>query len=114
MLASAYFTAEDYQLFVKIVPHYDPPSSFLLNHPSYRAASALNLTCAVEGVEDTDELFYEWTSTCSGNCFALGTASRTVSTPYLHSYDTGEYTCTVYDVLDCTGNASIYVDVVGE
>ena len=38
----------------------------------------------------------------------------TVSTPYLHSYDTGVHTCTVYDALGCAGNASITVNVVGK
>ena len=38
----------------------------------------------------------------------------TVSTPYLHSYDTGVHICTAYDDQGCAGNGSITVNVVGE
>ena len=99
---------------VRVVAEYDPPSSFTGEPPSYRAASALTLSCEVEGVENP---YYEWSSTCSGNsgsCFVRG-GDATISTPYLHSYDTGVHTCTVYDtVLGCAGNASIIVNVTGE
>ena len=43
-----------------------------------------------------------------------GEVTATVSTPYLHSYDTGVHTCTVYDDQGCAGNASITVNVVGK
>ena len=101
-------------LLVSVVAEYDPPSSFTFEPPSYRAASALNLTCQVEG--NHSGLFYEWTSTCLGNCFTqLGFAGgRSVSTPYLRSYDTGVHTCMVYDSVGCTGKANITVNVVGE
>ena len=109
-----FFPDDGKSLLVKVVAEYDPPSSFTSEPPSYRAASALTLSCQVEGVDDLAGLFYEWTSTCSGNCFTRGGVSESVSTPYLHSYDTGVHTCMVYDVLGCTGNASITVNVVGE
>lgn len=99
---------------MNIVANYTPPISFTLASPSYRAASALGLDCEVEGAEDAVGLLFDWSSTCSGNCFALGGTSRMVSTPYLHSYDTGVYTCVVYDALGCTGNASIVINVVGK
>ncbi len=99
---------------VKIMAQYSPPLSFTLAPPSYRAASALTLTCEVEGVEDTVGLFYEWSSTCVGTCFTRGGVSKNVSTPYLHSYDTGVHTCMVYDVLGCTGSANITISVVGK
>ena len=68
----------------------------------------------MEGVDNTAGLIYEWSSTCSGNCFTKGEGTATVSTPYLHSYDTGVHTCTVYDTLGCAGNGSITVNVVGK
>ena len=96
---------------VRVVAEYTPPSSFTGEPPSYRAASSLTLSCEVEGVEDP---YYEWSSTCSGSCFVRG-SDATISTPYLHFYDTGVHTCTVYDtVLGCAGNGSITVNVVGK
>ena len=59
-------------------------------------------------------IYYEWTSTSSGSCFVRGRTTKIVSTRYLHSYDSGVHTCTVYDVQYSTGNASITVNVVGE
>jgi len=100
---------------VKITTKYSPPSSFSFDPPSYRAASALSLTCVVKNEKEEDGLFFEWSSTCSGNCFAWGKTSRTISTAFLHSYDTGEYTCMVHDAINGnTGNASINVSVVGK
>ena len=94
---------------VRVVAEYDPPSSFTGEPPSYRAASALTLSCEVEGVENP---YYEWSSTYSRSSFVGSDA--TVSTPYLHSYDTGVHTCTVYDGQGCAGNGSITVNVTGE
>ena len=95
---------------VRVVAEYDPPSSFTGEPPSYRAGSALTLSCEVEGGQ-----IYVWSSTCSGNrCFTNGEDTATVSTPYLHSYDTGVHTCTVYDGQGCPGNASITVNVTGK
>ena len=99
---------------VRVVAEYEPPSSFTGEPPSYRAASALSLSCEVEGVDNTAGLIYEWSSTCSGNCFTRRENTATVSTPYLHSYDTGVHTCTVYDDQGCAGNGSITVNVVGK
>ena len=104
---------------VKVSANYSRPSSFSLEPPSYRAASDLTLSCEVEATNDDGHdvevgLFYAWTSTCSGNCFVRGGSTKTISTPYLHSYDSGVHTCVVYDTLGCTGNASITVNVVGK
>ena len=99
---------------IKIVPSYTPPFSFSLGPPFYRAASSLSLSCEVEGVEDDAGLIYQWSSTCSGSCFVRGEITQTVSTPYLHSYDSGIHTCVVHDRTGCSGNASITIDVVGE
>ena len=99
---------------IKISADYSPPLTFTLDPPSYRAASALTLACVVEDVDQTADFHYEWSSTCTGSCFVGGITTANVSTPYLHSYDTGVHTCTVYDVLGCVGNASIVVNVVGK
>ena len=96
---------------VRVVAEYDPPSSFTGEPPSYRAASALTLSCEVEGVENP---YYVWSSTCSRNCFTKEENTATVSTPYLHSYDTGVHTCTVYNALGHSGSANITVNVVGK
>ena len=94
---------------VEIVVSYDPPSTFTLSPPSYRAASPLSLTCEVQGVEDA---FYQWTYPHYATSFQnTAGAGDTISTPYLHSLDTGVYTCMVFGV---PSNASITVNVVGK
>ena len=93
--------------------NYTSPSTFERPVPYYRAASPLSLTCEIDSVSG-DGVFYEWQSTCTGNCFAARQTSKVVSSQYLHSYDSGVYTCTVYDGLGCSGNASITINVVGK
>ena len=58
--------------------------------------------------------FYTWTSNCTGNCFTVGQSSKTVSTHYLESTDTGLHTCTVYGFNGETGTGSVSINVVGE
>ena len=92
---------------------YSPPSDFTLQPPYYRAASSVNLTCNLEGLEG--DIFYNWTSTCSGNCFVVsGRSSRLMSKWALQSTDSGFHTCTVSDIGGCVGNATIEMKVVGE
>ena len=92
---------------------YSPPSDFTLQPPYYRAASSVNLTCNVDGLEG--DIVYNWTSTCSGNCFVVsGRSSRSMSKWALQSTDSGFHTCTVSDIGGCVGNASIEMKVVGE
>ena len=95
-------------LTVNIMAEYD--HTFSQSPPLYWAASALTLSCEVEEVDEVG-IIYEWTSTCSGNCFVRGGTTQTVSTRYLHSYDSGVHTCTVYDGKGCTGNATITINV---
>ena len=90
---------------------YDPPSSFSRSPPFYRAASALTLSCEVEGL-DVGVIYYDWTSTCSG--FVRGGTTKTISTRYLHSCDSGVHTCIVYDAQGYTGNTTITINVVGK
>ena len=96
-----------------ITVNYSPPLTFGHPAPYYRAASPLSLTCEVEGVSG-EGVFYEWRSTCAGNCFATRQTTKTVKTPCLRSYDSGVHTCIVYDGLGHSGNASIEVIVVGK
>ena len=101
------FPIDDSKWFsVRVVASYDPPSSFSFIPPSYRAASALTLTCLVDNLDEPSTIIYEWSSTLLLDAI--------VSIPYLHSYHSGVHTCTVHDLLGCTGNASITVNVVGE
>ena len=90
---------------------YTPPPRFDRPAPYYRAASAISLTCEANGVTGA---FYTWTSDCTGNCFTVGQSSKTVSTHYLESTDSGLHTCTVFGFNGETGNASVSIYVVGE
>ena len=98
---------------MKVIASNSLPGSF--EPPFYRAGSPLTLICNVEGAEeDSSGLLYEWRSTCKGNCFVRSGHTKSVSTRYLHSYDSGVHTCVVYDRGGCTGNASTTVNVTGE
>ena len=99
---------------MKITANYTQPSSFVFKPPSYRAGSALTLSCEVEGAEDISSLLFEWRSTCKGDCFVRRGISGVVSTQYLLSNDQGEHTCVVHDFEGCSGNATITVKVVGK
>ena len=79
----------------------------------HQAASSLNLTCVVSGVSDT-QLSYRWTSTCTGNCFVIGSMSQSLVQSALHSIDSGNHTCVVTDSLGNEGRATIQVLVSGE
>ena len=109
--SSDYQSVTDFK--VSIAVNYTPPSTFHFVAPYYRAASPLSLTCEVDGISG-EGVFYEWRSTCAGNCFAARQTSKTVSTQYLHSYDSGVHTCIVYDGLGCSGNTSISIHVSGK
>ena len=78
-----------------------------------QAASSLNLTCSASGTL-TLPLSYQWTSTCTGNCFVLQGTSQTLVQPSLHSIDSGNHTCRVTDDLGNTGTATVEVTVNGE
>ena len=96
---------------VSISISYTPPSTFDRPAPYYRAASPLSLTCEAHGDIGA---FYGWTSNCTGNCFTIGQSSKTVSTSYLESSDTGVHTCTVFGTSGETGSANVTIVVVGE
>ena len=107
-------------LAVSILPVYTAPADAILGPNQYRAASQLTLSCQATG--NTGELFYFWTSTCTGGCAVSGTVSGqnvTVSNRggvdnFLRSDDAGTYTCTAADRDENVGTASTDVDVVGK
>ena len=58
---------------------------------------------------------YEWTSTCSGECFILRQPGiATASTQYLKAVDSGTHTCTVTDSVGNQGSASVNVSTTGK
>lgn len=78
--------------------------------PNYRAASAVSLTCEVNGAVGSPS--YSWTSTCS-SCFAKNTHVKTVSQSFLRSRDVGTHTCSVTDGNGNVGSASTQMNIVG-
>ena len=78
------------------------------------------LTCEV-GATPTSPfgaVVYEWTSTCSGECFVLrmspGTAAAAISTQFLKAVDSGTHTCTVTDSVGNRGSASVNIVTTGK
>ena len=58
---------------------------------------------------------YEWTSTCSGECFVLRQpGAATVSTQYFKAVDSGIHTCTVTDSVGNQGSTSVNVSATGK
>ena len=96
---------------VSVTATYTPPSTFDLPAPYYRAASPLSLTCEAGGISGA---FYSWTSDCSGSCFTTGQSTKTVSTHYLESTDSGVHTCIAYGFNGEIGSANITIYVVGK
>ena len=79
----------------------------------HQASSSLNLTCGISGQSDS-QLSYQWTSTCTGNCFVLGRRVPSLMQTSLHSIDSGNHTCSVIDGFGNQGMATIQITVVGE
>ena len=78
----------------------------------HQATSMLNLTCLVSGQSHT-QLSYQWTSTCTGSCFVLGSTSQSVVVTDLRSTDSGNHTCMVTDSLGNQGMEMIQI-IVGK
>ena len=79
----------------------------------HQAAASLNLTCTVSGQSNT-QLSYQWTSTCTGDCFVTGSRSQSLTQTALHSVDSGNHSCVVTDSLGNQGTATIQVMVTGK
>ena len=75
-----------------------------------------SLSCRV-GLSPTPPIgamTYEWTSTCSGDCFTLNqSTAATVNTQYLKAVDSGTHTCTVTDSVGNQGSASVEISTAG-
>ena len=115
---------------VSILPVYDAPPDVILGEDEYRAASLLTLSCQVTGATGT--VSYQWSSTCTGDCFFDGTnnahtTAQNISTSFrgnadtmydffLRSTDAGTYTCEASDDSDNTntGSGSREVKIVGK
>lgn len=76
------------------------------------ASSSLNLSCVVTGVS-YPPLSFQWTSTCTGNCFVLEGNSATLYQSSLHSIDTGNHTCSVTDALGNSGMGTAELAITG-
>ena len=77
-----------------------------------QASSSINLTCVVSG-DSSPPYSYQWTSTCTGNCFVLQDDSPTLTQLSLHSIDAGNHTCHVTDTLGNSGTATTEIVVTG-
>ena len=77
-----------------------------------QASSSVNLTCTVSG-SYTAPLSYQWTSTCTGNCFVLQATDSSLTKLSLHSVDAGNHTCTVTDALGNSGSSTIQIRING-
>ena len=78
-----------------------------------QASSSVNLTCTVSGMS-SPPLSYQWTSTCSGDCFVLEGDTEALAESSLHSTDSGNHTCVVTDSLGNTGTATAEIVVSGK
>ena len=79
----------------------------------YQPGSMVVLNCSVVGA--SGPLVYEWTSTCSGDCFVLEQQSESViESGIIHSGDAGNHTCTVTDDTGNYTTATIEMQVIGE
>ena len=103
-------------LTVSIIPTYTPPPDFVGGPSDFRAASAVTLTCEVEGATGAET--YLWTSTCTGpgsNCFVPGKTDQAISRTTLRSSDSGTHICTAtLPITGLSGTATIEMNVVGE
>ena len=81
--------------------------------PKYQAASSGSLICEITG-NFFGTATYQWSSTCTGDCFVLGRNTPTVSTGAFRSIDSGAHTCTAVDAVGNSGTATIQMNVVGK
>ena len=82
--------------------------------PDHHAATSLNISCGTVAANVYEPAMYEWTSTCTGDCFLLWSTDATVTRSVLRSTDSGSHTCSVTDAVGNTGAATIDVNVFGK
>ena len=82
--------------------------------PEINAAESLTLSCQASG--GTGVYSYQWSSTCTGNCFlsSMNAVTQTVSRDATRSADSGLYTCTVTDTAGNNGTDFTEIQVVGK
>ena len=79
----------------------------------YEAGTSVRLECSTN--LDGGYYSYQWSSTCTGNCFILQQSTRPiVETDGLHAVDSGSHTCTVTDDIGNTANATVTLSVSGK
>lgn len=78
-----------------------------------QASSSINLTCVVSG-GSYPPLSYQWTSTCTGNCFVLAGNTPALTKSSIHSIDSGNHTCSVTDALGNSGSDTAEVVITGK
>ena len=82
-------------------------------HRVYQAGTKVRLECITNF--DAGYFSYQWSSTCTGNCFILQQTTRPiVERDILHAVDSGSHTCTVTDDIGNTANATITMTVSGK
>ena len=69
--------------------------------------------CGVQG-DYYGPLEYQWTSTCAGGCFVLGSTQSNISVTAIRSTDFGTHTCSVVDAVGNTGMATVQMNVYGK
>ena len=94
-------------LTVSITDTYDPTREF-----QYQPGSTVVLNCTTMGA--FEPVVYQWTSSCSGDCFVLDQESeRTIAKSIIHSIDAGNHTCTVTDDVGQSESSTVEMLVVG-
>ena len=78
----------------------------------YLAGSSVVLSCSATGAVGL--VTYEWTSTCTGECFITSQSTQnTVIKDSIHSIDGGNHTCTITDDIGNSGSTTIQMHVAG-
>ena len=80
--------------------------------PVLNVAEPLTFACNVQ--DGTEEYSYQWSSTCTGNCFVTSQMSQSVTRDALLSSDSGNHTCTVLDSAGNSGSDSMTISVIGK
>ena len=95
-------------LIVSIADTSDPSQNFV-----YTPGSTVMLNCTVQGA--IGSITYQWTSTCSGDCFILSQQlNSVVEKKVIHSIDSGNHTCSVLDDVGNSGTSTVEMQVTGK
>ena len=81
--------------------------------PEILAADSASLSC--QAIGGSGIYSYQWSSTCSGNCFLSSSnmASQTITRVAARSTDSGLYMCTVNDNAGNSGSNSTEIQIIG-